>query len=338
MSTLARLIGFATLASFAAAAQARLVWMFLQDDFNRSAEAALGVVNGTPHWRIYQSRVLGPYLVQWLSSYTPSYADAYFAFAVAALAIAGLLILILAFRLFRDTSAALASFFTLHAMFALLLAHPWLYAWDFGSLIVYTIFVYLVLSGAGWLSFTLLFLLAIVNRESGLFIALWMIANPLLRWLIAAPADDATSRSDRKLFVAGLGCFAGGIAIIEHLRTRLLVREVAPDVFGDRSLGSDFHLRFADNVAMIRRVFTDFVTPNFDRAMYFVVPIFIGLVVLLALALIRRNAGRLLGLALVHVALLASILAFGVLLEARIYIEFIPFVAFGTILLVRRAA
>ncbi len=338
MSTFARLIGYAALASFTAAAQARLVWMFLQDDFNRSAEAALGVVNGMPHWRIYQSRVLGPYLVQWLSAYVPDYTDAYFVFAIGALTVAGFFTLMLAFRLFRNASAAFACFFMMHAMFALLLARPWLYAWDFGSLIVFTLFVYLALTVAGWFSFTLLFLVAIINRESGLFIALWMIANPLLRWLIAAPTDDESGRRDRKLFVAGLACFAGGIAIIEQLRTRLLVREVAPEAFGDRALGSDFHLRLADNVAMIRRVFTDFVSPNFDRAMYFVVPIFIGCVVLLALALVRRNPGRLLGLALTHLALLASILAFGVLLEARIYIELIPFVAFGTVLLLRREA
>lgn len=338
MSAVTRPIGFIALASLAAAAQARLVWMFQQDDFNRSAEAALGVVNGLPHWRIYQSRVLGPYLVNWLTATVPGYAEAFFAFAVLALAFAGFLTLVLAFRLFRDTTAALACFFIMHAMFAFLLAHPWLYAWDFGSLILFTIFVYLVMSGGGWFSFTLLFLVAVLNRESALFIALWMIANPLLRWLIDAPGDEETSRSDRKIFLAGAACVAAGLVIIERLRTTLLVREIAPEAFGDPSLGSDFHLRLWDNLAMIRRVFTEFVTPRFDRAMYFMVPIFIGMIVLLALALIRRNAGRFLGLALVHMALLASVLAFGVLLEARIYIEFIPFVAFGLVLLMREQA
>ncbi len=54
-------------------------------------EAEYGVVVGKPHWRIYQSRVLGPYIVQGLSHFFSSQINAHAFFSIVTLAIAGLL-------------------------------------------------------------------------------------------------------------------------------------------------------------------------------------------------------------------------------------------------------
>jgi hypothetical protein len=48
------------LAALCAVAQFRLIAMMFQVWYGRAAEAAYGVVIGMPHWRSYQSRILGP--------------------------------------------------------------------------------------------------------------------------------------------------------------------------------------------------------------------------------------------------------------------------------------
>lgn len=323
------------LALLLAGLQVRLDAMFLQQGLAQSASAARGVVEGLPHWRIYQSRIFAPYLVEWLSRFAPSYADAHLFYAFAALTLAGYLALHCAWRLYGDVLASLCAGFAVHALFALLLARPWLYAWDYGALVAFVLFVYLAMARRGWPWFVALFAVAIINRESALFIAVWMIIDPLLRWLTGTVRDPADAGADRRLFAAGVICLAGGLAIVEGLRAALLVREVAPQSFGERAFGGSFHLRLPDNLDMVRRVFTDFVYPRLDPALYFMILVLLVAVAALVVVLACKDPARYLGLAAVHLALIASILAFGVLLEARVYIELIPIIVFGLLALVR---
>ena len=52
--------------------QFRLIMFILgPGNYQKSVDAALGVVTGHPHWRIAQSRVLGPWLVQALTPLPP---------------------------------------------------------------------------------------------------------------------------------------------------------------------------------------------------------------------------------------------------------------------------
>jgi len=64
--------------AFLAAAQLRGILLAFGPRFHDHAAAAQGVVQGLPHWRAWQSRVLGPFFVEFLSRLTGlSYADAY---------------------------------------------------------------------------------------------------------------------------------------------------------------------------------------------------------------------------------------------------------------------
>ena len=45
----------------------RVIVLFYQKDYGRAVDAARGVVTGHPHWRVYQSRVLGPWMVKLLA-------------------------------------------------------------------------------------------------------------------------------------------------------------------------------------------------------------------------------------------------------------------------------
>jgi hypothetical protein len=84
----------ATLAAACAPLQFRLLVLALRPDYGRSIEAALRVVTGHPHWRVYQNRVLGPYLVQGLSHLFPNFAAAHVFYTITTLSVAGYLTLI----------------------------------------------------------------------------------------------------------------------------------------------------------------------------------------------------------------------------------------------------
>ena len=97
------------LAIFCAFAQFRLIAMMFQTWYGRAVEAAYGVVIGMPHWRNYQSRVLGPYVIERLTKVFPDFLSAHVFLSIVALTIAGLLAWRLGLLLTESvTGAALA--------------------------------------------------------------------------------------------------------------------------------------------------------------------------------------------------------------------------------------
>ena len=126
--------------------------------------------------------MLGPYIIKALTFGSLDYVQAHILFQIVTVAIAAFL----CWRLGRkygggDQSALLA--LTLFVMcFALLLSPPCLYSWDFIDIIVFILFIDFVLSGKSLRWFIGLFAIAILNRDSAVFIALWLILDPLVRF------------------------------------------------------------------------------------------------------------------------------------------------------------
>ena len=149
-------------------------------DFQLSIDAALGVLQGTPHWRIYQNRILAPGLIKLLTYSGLSVDSAYLVGWVGLLAVAGYLALTFLWRLYGDKGLALAGFLALHLLFVFSLGRL-LYIWDLSDLVVFVVFSYLVLREAPLRSFVGLFIVAIFNRESAYFIAAWMVAQPVVQ-------------------------------------------------------------------------------------------------------------------------------------------------------------
>src|SRR5580765_1499989 len=105
----------AVLATVASLADFRLA-RHLQSgrDFQLSIDAALGVLQGTPHWRIYQNRVFAPGLIKLLTYSGLSVDYAYLVGWVGLVAVAGYLALTFLWRLYGDKGLALAGFLALH--------------------------------------------------------------------------------------------------------------------------------------------------------------------------------------------------------------------------------
>jgi hypothetical protein len=132
-------------------------------NYAQSAQYSFDVTIGHPAFKMWQSRVLGPYIIKALTFGSLDYVKAHILFQIVTVAVAAFL----CWRLGRkygggEQSALLA--LTLFVMcFALLLSAPWLYSWDFIDIIVFILFIDFVLSGRSLVWFIGLFAIAIWN-------------------------------------------------------------------------------------------------------------------------------------------------------------------------------
>lgn len=190
-----------------ALAQFRMIATIIGGAYRDSIAAAQGVVAGTPHWQVYQSRVLGPWVVQLLSGPVGSFQAAHVLYTIGLYFLAGLAMLVTAYRLYGAKAAWLA-FLGFHLLCMVLINSRWHYIWDGGELLSFALFCYFVLADKDWRWMTGLFCVSILNRESAFFIAAWMILSPLL----TATLDRARPRLPMLLLSAGRGGAGPGFA------------------------------------------------------------------------------------------------------------------------------
>lgn len=300
--------------------QQRLATQLMEKQYLASAEAAWGVLTGYPHWRVFQNRILGPYMVKALSSATGDFLLAYFVFGIVMLAIAGYLAWYLGCRL-RNATFGLLAFFAFQAAFSLVLDKYWLYAWDYIDLVVFFLFAVFVLAGKRWPWFVALFLVALVNRESAQFIALWLILDPLVRRLLATRAG-AGAKTDWPRLAAGVACLLFSIVAIEALRQALLIEEVGFKLFGyvpSIEFGPNFQLKFFVNLDLIRGAALE--PGNLRQSVP--VLLFVGFASVAVLAAMRLS-GIFVSLAVLQLGMLAAILLVAHMRELRIYFQMIP--------------
>lgn len=307
----------ACMASLVSLGQVRLINTIV--DFGKSAEAMRGVYDGMPGWRVFQSRVLAPYLIEGLRGLIGIRSSvAYNVYAFLLLVAAGLLAYALGNRLAGRLGGALA-FVTLHLGFALLLSAPWLYAWDFINVCVFLLFAYFVATQKPYPWFVALFFAGLLNHEAVVFIACWLIIDPLARSLLTGRALEW------RPLAAGVACIVCGVVIVETLRTMLLVRETySRDWFQTGSA----HFFAIENVKILVEAFSHSTLTVTLTAL----PL-LAAIVALAVALAIRHPRLFLGYALVHLVMVAALLVFGVLAESRIYLSLVPFVVLATVVL-----
>jgi hypothetical protein len=298
--------------------QFRLILLVLGSHYGASIAAAKGVVAGMPHWLVYQNRVLGPWIVEFLSRLTGNFEQAYVLFVIAAAAAAGWLVLETV-RQRYGSAPGWGALFLFHVLFAALLNPPWLYAWDHCGLIIFILFVRFAMDGKDYRWFVGLFAVAAFNRESALYIALWMILDPLVK----AALDRMAPRWP--MLISGILCMEAGIILIRYLREFLLVREIGPEMFNMPDLANKpVHMKWTENLAFLHSTLT-----RFSLTFEILIPIFLIAVAMLAVGLALRDPRRYLALSAVHLALVASIMLVGVLQETRVMLELVPFLCIG---------
>jgi hypothetical protein len=319
-------LGFALLLAIV---QLHHILLFFAATIGANIDAAIGVTTGHPHWRVYQNRVLGPYLLKGLANLiSGDYLDAYMILIVASLFLAGYQ----AWRIGKRIGGVQLGWFalvTLHLLFTLLFSKTWLYIWDFIGLNIFLAFVEFVISERSWYWFAALFVVAIANRESGQFIALWMILEPVSRWLVKRPLPKLTAL---RMMAAGISCAIAGAWLIDYLRTTLLVEEVGFNLTRGTppGYGPNFFWNLPNNLRSLQNAW--------DGSINTILTISVPLIILLALAglaivLAVKNAARYLAFSITILISAMSILLFAYISETRVFVETIPFLLMGACLL-----
>ncbi len=285
-----------------------------------------------PHWVIYQSRVLGPYAVHLLGELLGSKAWGFFALMLACLTAANLIFL----KVLKEFEPPYryVGLLMLQLLIAVSLNSSWLYPWDLCSLVLFSCFLLLVARDAPTWQFVALFAVAVFNRESALFMALWLMAQPVCTWWLSRSGGASVQPSLQvSRMVVGLVLLLAGLGLISFLRQYLLVREVGPELWNLHELaGKSVHWKHDYNFKFLRLTLTGRGT-DVDA----VLPYLYGLAFVLLWRVVRVEPSRWLALVLDHAMMLVAIYFVAVLPETRVFMELAPFLAFAGVLAIRQA-
>jgi hypothetical protein len=287
-----------------------------------------GVVTGHPIGRAFQNRLLGPYIVKGIAQLMSS--SLFFAlklYTLLMVTVGNLLLGGLLYHHFRKMPSdrteyrAILIALTAVALFGLLrllLLYYLEYPWDYIDALLFMLFGYwVVVRQPKWL-LLLLFLTALLNRESCLFILLWFMLESIWgtnRPSFAAKIEGGSplKRIDwRKFFLAGL-TFLGTVIIIYGIREWLFIAPTPVE-------GLDLDVEQLGNNWNLAHNVNQFLLYNWRSTLLFINLALLTAVVFLALIFRRYPVA-----AIWTVCWIASIFAFGFINETRLYIPLIAF-------------
>ena len=329
---------FVALSLLFALAQCRLIIQLLHEDYKSCADAALGVLTGHPHWIVYQNRVLGPWLIYIINLLVDNYVVSYMIFSIIMLTIAGYL----ASKIGQNICGALGGimfFILLQLGFAIVMYKPLIYAWDFISLNVFLVIILLIQGNKSWHWFVALFAVSVFNRDDAMFIAFWLICEPISFWLRARVYEGRYLILPWPSIAAGFACVVVGLAVIHALRWALLVEEIGPKLWGHGEVSNaNFHFQLYTNLTFFEHLYGNImlvpIAHIFNISMSLMIPVFLLCIFSSIIFLAFKYSKLWLGLALVHLGWLIATLLFCDVNETRVYISFLPIIILASTLAV----
>ena len=303
-----------------------VVLFFGNNSLEANFQAEQGVLDGYPHRRLVQSRVLGPWLEKFLDllfGFKLSLAHAII--AVAMLTLCGV-VMFHAGSAIGGRQRGWSALLAFHLLFTLMMARPWLYIWDYFVLLAAAIFMLLVIRRAPWWSFLLLMSVAFFNHDSALFVGVWMVAKAL------TDAWAERRRPDWGMLGGGVLGSLGGILLIEYLRRSLLKGETGGELFGRTHPTIPlepyyFLLQLPHN---LNGIYLWMMHPRSN--LLFLIPLPLVLALAMAVILVVRHGMKAAPLAIYAVTQVTALLLFGAIDETRVFLQLVPFLCIGGML------
>ncbi len=275
---------------------------------------ALGVLEGRPHWLAYQNRLLGPYTVQLISMLGVSFKGAWMIYHATTLLV---LCLLIYWMLRQEKCSQKESLgYLVGFLFAFLtFQDDQFYTWDCIDLIVFTAFAYGIFRAHSRWFFVGLFLVGILNRESALFIAVYL----MLDSVEFSKGRAAPKLKSIKSLAVGSVLLILGMAYTKFVRHALFVSRPsgAPDTHHEL-IGN--HIYFLENLNDL------FWTNFFDRN--FVVSAFLLTAFAYFASRYKAMSDRQLKCFAMLAVLCLNILIFGIINETRMLFILFPFFLF----------
>jgi hypothetical protein len=208
----------------------------------------------------------------------------------------------------------------------------WFYAWDVLGPAFFMIFAYLVVTDAKPLSFVLLFAVTICNREDALFMALYLVVQPVLDWWAARESRKPISLDWGRVRTGVIG-IATGMILITTLRRMLMVHELGPDLYGTSvPMTSFFHWNVLINLDVVLHHIR---WTAIEMPACMILP---PLAVITACLYLGRVAERrYAGYALVNLGMVLVTVLFGFTPELRQWVDSLPVIVLAASFAVARA-
>ncbi|NOH03792.1 MAG: hypothetical protein HND47_18420 [Chloroflexi bacterium] len=277
------------------------------------ADTSFGILSGTPDWLAYQNRLLAPYLISLISLTGISQVSALKVFVLLAVTAQNFLLFFLLQKSKAAGRTAAVGVLAFSLMFLFIQEYS-LYPWDFVDLILFSLFAWGVFARKPLFYFVILFFVTILNRESALFISLFMMFDAF-EFSGSAPSSGKPILKSKAKLVTGLLLTLAGILYVTAVRQFLFVSQ--PGGFSDSRhewLGNHFNL--PENLSAL-------FIENLSN-----LHILNSLFLLGSTAYVFSFARREWKAVLLYAAMVVNILIFGVVNENRLYGILLPFLVF----------
>lgn len=300
---------------------AKIFVKFHASKFNTLVEAARGVLSHKPHWLAYQNRLLAPYVVHGISLFGISFEEALMVFNVLAI-ISQTIILYTLLLNCTNNDFSLSILYVIFFSFMFIgIQHSWFYTWDSLEIIFFTLFSWGIWKKKPALYFVALFFVALSNKESAIFIAVFLIVDAFQFQNREGSFLPAIKFSSVAKLVTGLFLTFFGVVYTKLVRDYLFIVSSKPDLGDDSSnrvLGNHYTLPENLQSFVPERLFS----PDIINSLFL-----IGLVIYL-LWLFGRFEDQDYKVFIIIMLIIISIFLFGLIHESRIYAPLLPFILF----------
>jgi len=292
---------------------------FHAHDFIICCNETQTVISGTPKWIAFQSRLMGPYFVEYMSYIGGiSYCAALKIFFSTMLIVEYFVLYYVLLKYTKNSYNLSLTYVVFFSLLLLGIQGQARLAWDAIDIIVFTLFAYFIFTKKSTIYFVILFLFAITNRESALFIALYIIIDSLSLKLPLKFSE--ISVNNMKKLLIGVFLIIIGIVYMKLTRDYLFVESF----FG--SIGTDDrHRVFGNHVKIPSNVisfFKNFTNMNFINSLFGILTIFY-----IFINFKKFNESNIKAL-LIFIFLFSSIFIFGYANQTRMYTVIVPFLIF----------
>lgn len=268
-------------------------------------DTSFGILSGTPAWRAYQNRLLGPLLVSLISTLGISQVSALKVFVLLAITAQNLLLGLL----LRGSKAPHILLVVLsYSLLFLFVQEFSFYPWDFVDVFLFTLFAWGIFKRKSLLFFVVLFCVSIFNRESALFISLYLFID-------AFEINRKVTLASREKLITGFVLTLAGILYIVAVRELLFVSQ--PGGFLDSK-----HAWFGNHINVEKNLFALFIGN-------FLGPKILNSIFLLgSLGYVFWFVKQQWKAVLLYLVMVLNILIFGLVNESRLYGILLPFLVF----------
>lgn len=316
---------------------ASITWKFILEIlsipfFIDSLKASLGVVEGRPHWKIFQSRLLGPWTIFYFGKLIGDFGYAYSIFIFFGLTICNFLFL---WALKPYSFNKFISLIVFNFLIIFFIDDRWLYSWDIYSIIFFILFLSLVIRNSKLWKFIILYFFMLINRESVYFLSLFIIIYPVVRILIRYSKTNffKVYKGEIYQFLIGIFMLAGSIFFINKIREILLIEEIGPALFNLQNFeGQSQQIHFFNNLIYIMK---SFLFNNAGKDFSLVLIYFMSFFIFI-FGSFKLKTEAFITFAIINLGMLMAILIFAVFNETRVFFDIIPYLSFAIIFLISK--